>query len=55
MVATPRCEAGFSAVAVLNTKYCSKLDAEREIRVAVLNIAPRFEVLCRNKRTNTSY
>ena len=40
------CEAGFSAVAVLKTKYRSKLDVEREMRVAVSNIAPRFEALC---------
>ena len=49
------CEAGFSAVAVLKTKYRSKLDVEREMRVAVSNIAPRFEALCRNKRANVSH
>ena len=49
------CEAVFSAVAVLKTKYCSELDVEREMHIAVSNIAPRFEVLCRNKSANTSY
>ena len=48
------CLADLSAVAVLKTKYCSKLDVQRELRVAVSNIAPRFEVLRRNKRANTS-
>ena len=42
-------KAGFSAVAVLKTKYCSQ-----EMRVAVSNIALRFEALCRNKRANMS-
>ena len=48
------CEAGFSAVAVLKTKYRSKLDVEREMRVAVSNNAHdlrRFaetkELMCR--------
>ena len=49
------CEAGFSAVAVLKTKYRLKLDVEREMRVAVSNITPRFEALCRNKRANVSH
>ena len=48
------CDAGFSAVSVSKTKYCSKLNVEREMRVAVSNIALRIEVLCRNKRANTS-
>ena len=46
------CETVFSAMAVLKTKYCSKLDVKREMRVAVSNIAPQFEVLCQNKRAN---
>ena len=46
------CEAGFSAVAILKTKYRLKLDVEREMRVAISNITPRFEVLCRNKRAD---
>ena len=48
------CEAGFSAVAVIKTKYRSKLDVEREICVAVSNFAPRFEALCQSKRANVS-
>ena len=49
------CEAGFYAVAVLKTKYRSKVDVEREMHVAVSNIAPRFEALCRNKRAKVSH
>ena len=49
------CEAGFSAVAVIKTKYRSKLDVEREMRLAVSNITPRFEALCQSKRANVSH
>ena len=48
-------EVGFSAVTVLETKYRSKLNVEREMRFAVSNIAPPFEALCRNKRANMSH
>ena len=37
------CEYGFSALAVIKSKYCNKIDTEREMRVAILNIAPRFD------------
>ena len=46
------CEAGFSAVAVLKTKYRLKLDVKWEMRIEVSNIPPRVEALCRNKRAN---
>ena len=49
------CEAVFFAVAVIKTKYRSKLDVERETRVMVSNIAPRFEALCQTKRINASH
>ena len=49
------CKAGFSAVAVIKTKYRSRLDVEREICVAVLNVALRFEALCQRKRANVSH
>ena len=35
------CEAGFSAMAVIKTKYRSRIDVEREMRVAVSKILPR--------------
>ncbi|KAF0773483.1 zinc finger BED domain-containing protein 5-like [Aphis craccivora] len=34
------CEAGFSAVAVLKSKYRSKLNIEKEMRVAVTTLLP---------------
>ena len=49
------CEARFSAVAVIKTKYRSKLDVEREMCVVVSNITPRFEALCQSKRANVSH
>jgi hypothetical protein len=29
------CEAGFSAVAVVKSKYCAKINVEKEMRVAI--------------------
>ena len=49
------CEAGFSAIAVIKTKYQSQIDVERELRVAVSKILPGFHDLCRNKQTHTSH
>ena len=40
------CEAGFSAVAVIKLKYRNKIDIEREMRVAISNIAPHFDKMC---------
>ena len=37
------CEVGFSAVAVIMSKYRNKIDIEREMRVAISNIVPRFD------------
>jgi len=37
------CEAGFSAVAVIKSKYRNKIDTERDMRVAISNIALRFD------------
>jgi len=37
------CEAGFSAVAVLKSKYRSKLNVEKEMCVAVTTLIPNFE------------
>ena len=36
-------EAGFSAVAVIKSKYRNKIDIEREMRVAISNIAPHYD------------
>ena len=48
------CEAGFSAMAVIKTKYRSRIDVEREVRVAVSKILPRFHDLCKNKQAHIS-
>ena len=40
------CEAGFSAVAVIKSKYRNKIDIERDMCVAISNIAPRFNKMC---------
>ena len=49
------CEAGFSAMAVIKTKYRSRINVKREMRVAVLKILPRFHDLCKNKQAHTSH
>ena len=49
------CEAGFSAMAVIKTKYRSRIDVEREMRVPVSMILPRFHDLCKNKQAHTSH
>ena len=49
------CEAGFSAMAVIRTKCRSRIDVEREMRVAVSKILPRFHDLCKNKQAHTSH
>ena len=40
------CKAGFSAVAVIKRKYCNKIDIERNMCVAISNIAPRLNKMC---------
>ena len=40
------CEVGFSAVAVIKSKYRNKIDIERDMYVAISSIAPRFNKLC---------
>ena len=49
------CEAGFSAMAVIKTKYRTRINVERDIRVAVSKILLRFEELCKNKQAHTSH
>ena len=40
------CEAGFSAVAVIKSKYRNKIDIERDMCVAISNIAQQFNKMC---------
>ena len=48
-------EAGFSAVAVIKSKHRNKIDIEREICVAISNIAPRFDKMCREQQAHCSH
>ncbi|KAJ1199130.1 hypothetical protein NDU88_002968 [Pleurodeles waltl] len=49
------CEAGFSAVAVIKSKYRAKIHLEKEMRVAISKITPRFEELCKEKQAHPSH
>ena len=49
------CEAIFSAMAVIKTKDRTRIKVERDIRVAVSKIVPRFDELCKNKQAHTSH
>lgn len=49
------CEAGFSAVAVLKSKYRSKLNIEKEMRVAVTTLLPNFEEILNKKQAHCSH
>ena len=48
-------KASFSAMAVIKTKYRTRINVERDIRVAVSKILPRFDELCKNKQAHTSH
>ncbi|VVC33157.1 Hypothetical protein CINCED_3A012045 [Cinara cedri] len=49
------CEAGFSAVAVIKSKYRSKINVEKETRLAVSTLIPRFEKLCSDLLAHPSH
>ncbi|XP_075042389.1 SCAN domain-containing protein 3-like [Mixophyes fleayi] len=49
------CEAGFSAVAVIKSKYRPKINVEQEMRMAVSKLIPRFEKLCSAQQAHTSH
>ncbi|XP_025407116.1 zinc finger BED domain-containing protein 5-like [Sipha flava] len=49
------CEAGFSAVAVIKSKYRSKINVEKEMRVAVSSLIPRFEKICSDVQAHSSH
>jgi hypothetical protein len=48
-------EAGFSAVVVIKSKYRSKINVEKEMRVAVSKMLPCFELLCHGKQAHLSH
>ena len=49
------CENGFFAVAVIKLKYHNKIAIEREICVAISNIAPRFDKMFIKQQTHCSH
>ena len=49
------CEAGFSSVAVIKSKYRNKIDIQREMRVAISNIEPRFNKACMKQQAQCSH
>ncbi|XP_023211413.1 zinc finger BED domain-containing protein 5-like, partial [Centruroides sculpturatus] len=46
------CETGFSAVAVIKSKYRSQINLEKKMRVAISKLQPRFEKLCSEKQAH---
>jgi hypothetical protein len=51
--ATPyRLKAAFLAVAVVKSKYLSKINVEKEMHVAVPKMFSRFEELCHGKQAH---
>ena len=48
------CEADFSAAAVIKSKYRKKIDTERDMRVAISSIAPRFDYMCIEQQAHCS-
>src|SRR4029434_6006897 len=46
------CEAGFSRLTALKTKYRNRAQIEDDLRICLSNIAPRFEDLCRAKQAH---
>ncbi|XP_028658888.2 SCAN domain-containing protein 3-like [Erpetoichthys calabaricus] len=52
---TYQCEASFSALAVIKSKFRSRLQVEDDIRVCLSKISPRIDLLCRQKQAHTSH
>ena len=46
------CETGFSVLAAMKTKYRARLIVEKELRVAISSITPRFNSLCTNRHVH---
>lgn len=49
------CKTGFSTVAVLKTKYRSRLVIEKELRTAISSMIPRFEKICAEKQAQPTH
>ena len=46
---------GFSAAAIIKSKYRNKIDIERDMCVAISNIAPRFNKICIQQQAHCSH
>uniref|UniRef100_A0A671MBF3 HAT C-terminal dimerisation domain-containing protein n=1 Tax=Sinocyclocheilus anshuiensis TaxID=1608454 RepID=A0A671MBF3_9TELE len=49
------CEAGFSKLTALKTKYRNRLQVEDDLRLALSNTEPRIALLCKKKQAQVSH
>ena len=49
------CEAGFSAIAVIKSKYHNKIEIKHDMFVAISNIAPLFNEMCIEQQAHCSH
>ena len=49
------CEAGFSKMPALKTKYCNRALIEDDLRLCLSNIVSRIEDLCKAKEAQVSH
>ena len=49
------CEAGFSTVATIKSKYRGKIDIERDLRVAISSIEPQFNKMREEQQAHCSH
>lgn len=49
------CESGFSTLKVLKTKHRARLNVESDMRVALTDIKPRLDKLCRSHQAHPSH
>lgn len=49
------CEAGFSMLNVMKTKYRSRLNVEDDMRLCLSKISPRIDMLCNMKQAHPSH
>nr|ABF20550.1 transposase [Danio rerio] len=49
------CEAGFSALKVLQSKHRARLEVESDMRLALTKMKPRYDKLCRSHQAHPSH
>jgi len=49
------CEIGFSVLAVIKSKYRWKMNIEKEMRIAISRLEPRFEHIMEHKQAHPSH